>query len=414
MKLTGSLFPNATVLSDLGVVFTPTQNGNYFAITTESAINFFDKIAVQDRRFDTNELGLFQSLSIGSDRKARIGSLSTPKHLLRARKNGCVWSPKGKILTEVTEFPVFPIVYQGEECPDAFWNSCFERIFGTGNAVNDLMSSPEGAALVQNMLRRVYIGLGNSASDLVWYGNHPDIDTVNTSGFYKVSVAEWSEYYEQQTDTDLGGAMTLLDQLRSQGVEQYSVQIPDTDIDETTGEYIGDIEKLFQTMIKAAHPDFQAWIKYGYMGANGVKYFPIMMLTQQLFNAYEQYLRQTFVNQPDMFEYTLRGENNAMTLLPGVLKYKNMPVVSWDEVGKFDQYTGAVSYKAGIFAPGFFGIAHDVTALQQFEGMGLVMNQRLDLPYQGQIFMQTNFNLGAGISDVNFGVYASNVKLPTS
>jgi hypothetical protein len=302
----------------------------------------------------------------------------------------------------------------GQECPDAFWNSCFERIFGVGNEIKNLMGTAAGQDIVKMMLRRVYTGLGNSASEMVWYGNHPDITTLNTNGFYNVTYKEWQAFYDQQTSTGQRGVITLLDALRAKGYENYSVAIPDGDIDQTTDAYKGDIIGLFNSLVKAAKPEFKKWIRYGYQGNDGKKYWPIIMLTEPEFQAYEDYIVQSFPMLKETYNYTLMNEDGTGQLIPGVLMWKHKPVVCWDEVGSFDQIAGTLSHKAGIFAPGFFGIAHDVQNMKQYEGMGLVMAQRLDLPYLGQIYMNTNFRIGVGLADTDFAVYASNVRMPTS
>jgi len=106
-------------------------------VRTERALTVFRKYAVEEQDVTLNALGLFSRVAIDDNLKARFAKLGGPRHTLRRRQNGCAWSPKGKMSLGVEEFPVSPIEFQMEECPDAFWESCWESIFGPGNDVRD-------------------------------------------------------------------------------------------------------------------------------------------------------------------------------------------------------------------------------------------------------------------------------------
>ena len=100
-----------------------------------------------------------------------------------------------------------------------------------------------------------------------------------------------------------------------------------------------------------------------------------------------------------------------MAPMPGVLKYKGMYCVRWDEVSTFDSITGVESHRAAIVAPGGFGMAYDVDSipLSQFDGMGLVVTQQLAAPYLGKMYMHTTFRWGAAIIDSDYIVSASTI-----
>lgn len=419
--ITGSIYP----LTVEGLTLDADRSGRYLELRTQESLTIFKKIALQEPDLSLNMLGLFAHVPVGRDGKARFARIGPPKHVISNRKSGCAWNPKGGVTMGIDSFPVCPEEIQMEECPDAFYGDCFERIFGVGNEVRDLMGTAEGASLVQMIISQIYLGIGNSFSELFHFANHPLIDVANTDGFYPVEEKEWLDYYDQQMTTECGGLVTQLDELYAMGVDGFNNEIPDSDINQTTQEYIGDIEGLFNGLINKARGAFASWIMNGasvgtvmstvpqlYLPAPGNKIFPIILCTKWEYQAYEDALVAKFTEIPEIYRYYVSKNSGDRMLVPGVLRYKGLPVVLWDEISTFDAITGAVSHRVVIAAPGAFGIAHDVPSLRMFEGMGLRIQQRLDLPFQGKIFFDTTFKWGAGIADKDFIVMATNVKHP--
>lgn len=412
-ELVGSFLP--VTLPDIGATFSADAAGTtrYFSINTESAVQMFENISVLQRDVQDNSLGLYSHVPVGRDLKARFGSLTTPAHIFSSAKKGCTWNPKGSIRLEINEYNTTPIEYNGEQCPDVFFETCLQRIFGTGNDVRDFLATPEGQRLLEQLINRVYIGLGNSYSEFVHYAQHPTITALNASGKYAATPDAWAAYYDQQTspDSTVAGLVTLLDQLRDQGISGHDIDIPQSDFN-AQGEYTGDIVALLNKLMLAAKYDFRQWIQYGLRSNGAGRLFPIIKLTDALYTAYEEYLLTTFSSLPQMYQYFLTLEDGTQQLMPGVLKFKNMPVTRWDEVGWFDNITGCTSHRAAIFAPGVLGISHDVDDLRQFSGMGLRMVQRLDAPWQGKVFMDTILRTGTGIANVEFVTQAARLIVP--
>ena len=54
-------------------------------------------------------------------------SLTTPKHILQSRKNGCTWNSKGSVSVDLTDITLCPVEYMGEQCPDAFWGIVWKQ-----------------------------------------------------------------------------------------------------------------------------------------------------------------------------------------------------------------------------------------------------------------------------------------------
>jgi len=395
-----------------GFGLTGTQTSRIISVQTESALNIFDNVSVSQRDQYARALGLYGDVILGRDLKGRFASFSTPKHVLSNRKNGCAWNPKGGVRFNVEEFPTCAVEYNGEECPDVFYGTCFERLFAPGNGVRDLAGTAEGQAILSQMLRKLYQGLGNSFFDLYNFANHPLISQANTGSFYNVDIEEWEDYVDQMLSGDCGGLITLLDELAAKGQSGYDLDIPLADINVSTGAYTGNIINLIESLKSAASAELTTAIESGAQLSDGTVRYPVILLTSAEFNAYKSYIRSLAGTNEMAYRYMLEGTDGTTRLMRNVLVYDNMPVVRWDACVGFDAITGAQSHRAAIVAPGVLGVLHDVSDLAQWEGMGLVVEQSTRVADKGKIFMDTTFRWGAGIADPNFIVMASNILHP--
>lgn len=421
----GNLYPVT-----IGDSITLNDNGTsrWFDVRTESALRVFRKVGIREQNLAMNMLGLFSTVPINNDLKSRFAKLGGPKHTLRRRQNGCAWTPKGRLTLNVEEFPTSPLELQMEECPDALYESCWERLFGVGNDARDFYSTPEGAALIAMMLETIYDAAGNDISAVYHFANHPALTDAQNDGFYNqvgTTEKEWADYYDQMTSPEIQGIVTLMDALRDQGHPNYTMDIPDSDIDADEN-YIGDIEQLFNALMARAKGPFASWIKNGQMvrGINRTQsgilspvsgmVFPVILCTPAEYRAYEDVLVSRYVAIPEGYKLALTKESGDGLLTINALKYKGMAVVQWDEISTFDAVTGIMSHRVAIVAPGAFGISYDVRDLKMFSGVGLRVTQKLEPPYMGKLYFDTTFRLGAGIADVDFIVMASNISAPTT
>lgn len=390
---------------------------NQISVTTESALKIFESVAITQRDQYARDLGIYGDVSLGRDLEARFLSFTTPKHLLSPRKNGCSWNPKGGVRMNVETFPTCPVEFDGTQCADAFYGTCFERLFGAGNNRKDFYATAEGQTLLAQMVMRIYQGIGNSFFDLYNFANHPLISQANTGGFYAVPVAEWEDYVDQMLldsttgRNTCGGLITQLDALKAAGNKYYDMDIPNADITESTGAYTGSPRGLFEDLIAQASPELQVMINSG-MTLNGVTRYPAILVTSAIFKAYEDYIIGLNGASELAYRYMLELSDGTTKLMRNVLRYKDMPVIRWDAHTTFDAITGAQSHRAAIVAPGVFGVLHDVDPLAQFEGMGLIIEQSPLLRDKKRIDMTTTFRWGAGIADTNFVSMASNILHP--
>lgn len=314
----------------------------------------------------------------------------------------------------MVEIDTNPIEYQGEECPDAYWNSCMEALFAPGNGVRDLQSSPELRALLTETLKTLSLGLGNSFTELAHFSLHPDITTADTAGSFLVDEERWDDFYAQMVGSDArpnngAGLVTIIDGLADEGKPGYDIDIPDADID-SNNNYTGDIVQLFEAIIAKAKTELRTMAKRGVM-VGSAKRYPIMLCTSAEFRAYEDYLLTNSNGNPMLLNYQLLGTDGTARMMPGVLHYKGIPVVEWDESSWFDEIVGTKAHRVALVAPGTFGIATDVMNIQNSwtRGVGLNITQKLDAPYNGKIFMDTTLRWGAALADKDFMVYARNL-----
>lgn len=390
--------------------------GNFIRVKSGPWLNIFRRMGIIQGDITKNDLGLYSHLIVDGEGKAKFISQQPAYHLFRPRQNGCVWNPSGRIRNGIVDVDTCPIEYQGEECPDAYWGNCMESLFGPGNQVRDLYSSPELVAMFRNTMATLSTGLANSFHELVHFGLHPAIITADTNDTYLVDDARWADYYAQMIGSDdrpnnCSGIVTLLDALADQGEEGYDIEIPDSDID-ADNNYTGDIIALFETVINRGKTELRTMAKRG-IGSGGGKRYPIMLVTAPEFRAYEDWLTANFVNSPTMTNYILTGTDGTTRMIPGVLTYKGIPVVEWDESTIFDEIVGTHSHRVALVAPGTFGVATDVRNIKDVynPGTGLEIVQRMGggTGFMGKIYMTTTLRWGTALADKNFVTYARNL-----
>ena len=394
-------------------------NGNMVMLTTESATRFFNNYAVRQTDQYARRLGLYADVALGNDLEGRFASFGTPKNSLRTRVNGCTWNPNGSMRLNIDKFPTCPVEFDGEQCPDVFFGTCFERLFTPGST-NPLGEGAEVQSLMRMMTERIQLGLGNDFFNLYNFANHPLIDAASANLTYAVESSEFDAYYAQMNDGNCGGLITQLDALANDPIYgvYYDNVIPtgSTGFSETTDAYIGDIiADLIEPMIEAASPELKIAIENG-IPVNGVLRYPIILLGPKEFRAYRKYITDMAAQNELAYMYLIQGESGDPVLERNVLRYDNLPVVKWDAVTTFDATLGTKSHRAAIVAPGNFGVLSNVGDIQNklFNGQGLVIQQSPLLKDKGKIYMHTNFRWGAAIADPKMAVMFSTVVTPSN
>jgi hypothetical protein len=391
-------------------------SGPQITLQTESALRFFQNFAVKNLDQDARDLGLYAEVNLGRDLKGRFASFTTPKHLLGARSNGCTWNPKGGVRLNISEFPTCPVEYDGEQCPDAFYGTCFERLFTPGSQT-PLTDSAEAQQVLGLMLERIYLGLGNSFFSLYNFANHPIIEQVNTTGTYAVDTQEWVDYYGQQMSGDCGGLVTQLDALKEDDLynQYYNLVISTgaSGIDIATDKYVGDITELFEALVDAASPELKIAINRG-VNVDGRMLKPVILVTTAEFNAYKKYIKDMAPTNELAYRYLIEMSDGTTRISKNVMEWEGLPVITWEANTEFDAITGVKSHRAAIVTPGSWGVLSNVEDVSNrlFSGAGLVVQQSTSLEDKGKVFMSTTFRWGAAIADPKMCVMASHILRP--
>ncbi len=386
-------------------------NSARIAVQTQTALTIFENTVITQCDQYARALGVYGDVVLGRDLEARFGSFSLPKHLFSSRKNGCTWNPKGGVRLNVESFPTCPIEYNGTQCPDAWYGDCFERLFSPGNGVTDMAGTPEGQTVLAATMRRVYQGLGNSFFSLYNFANHPLITDANTGGFYRAGIEEWTDYVDQMTSGSCGGLITQLDELANAGTTGFTVKIADADIS-AAGKFTGSFETLIQTLIDSASPELREAIASGVTMANGQILYPVVMASASIFEAYKGYLKATYGTNELAYRYMIEGVDGVTPLTRNILMWDSLPVIRWDANSEFDSIVGTQSHRLAIVMPGVFGVLHNVDNLNEWEGMGLIMERSPLLRDKGRVDMFTSLRWGAGIADPKYVAMASLIRHP--
>lgn len=387
-----------TVNGDFGNVILASDGGaNTFAVPVESAIKFFKGYSIVKKDILADTLGTYTIATAGRSKDIRIASLSTPRNLFHKRTGGCQWNPQGKSVQNVTTINLDPFEYDGEQCPDADWGSCLEALFAPGLGNEDYYSTPEAAALITELVEKVYLGLGNSFFDAITWGNHPLIDTADTANSYDMSAEDWVDFKKNHSITS--GHMTIIDGLKAAGLPQYNVQINAANVSGT--KYTGSAEDLFEELVNAMPIEMQA------MQSSNPDVPMILSVTPGIFKKYRKELITKYNGIVEGYRLQTRGADGVIITNPNALWYDNMVVVNRLDWGQFYKEIGINGHRAMIHSPGVLAVGLDIQDLAQYEGMGMRVDQVLRPPYKGKIFMHTIFKAGAAILDQKHVVNAS-------
>ena len=374
-------------------------------LNLETTTQYFQEIAIKKPDIVLNELGLYSFIPVGRWGKAKMNSLTVPKHLLQSRKNCLTWNPKGRMYMKPDEITVEPVEYMGEQCSDAFMGECLESVLGVGNQVRDIFATQEGAQLWELAIGNIFQGLGDSFYELVTFGMDSLITSSDSGNWWtggSTSTEDWDNFIDQQMGIGVKGHIPLIEQAKSDGLPHFNVTIAANDVSDD--QYVGttnEVTKLFDNVLAAAPSKLRILRKR--RGNPGV----VMLVSLGIFDAYKDYIVANFNTIPDVYQFFLNGE-----AVPGILRYDGTPVVCMDEWKEYDDMIGVNTHRVVLTAVRNMVVAHDVPAINQFGGIGMRIEQSQELKNKGIVHMYTNFRVGAGIADTDFMVNASRIITP--
>jgi len=128
VKLPSANVGVTTLATDIGELLQAT-----LTIPSKDMVSLVRNYIIGRSPLASNELNLFTIKGGITSDKYAIAMLNRAKHLWSSRKDGCQFSPKGRIGSERAEFELQPIEYDGVQCPDEFFGSEWETMFGTGD-----------------------------------------------------------------------------------------------------------------------------------------------------------------------------------------------------------------------------------------------------------------------------------------
>lgn len=375
-----------------------------FEAQVEAVRIWFEKLALKKEDITANRFGVYEFGRFDRAGKARMTSLTVPEDLLQPRTNCRTWNPTGNINVTDNTINACDLEFMGEQCVDTLFGDCLEYILGSGNDVWDMLATPEGQRLFDLMVNRIYLGLGNSFYDYITFANHPLITDSNTNNYWdttKLTDADWARFLNQQTGTSCKGHLTLIDEAKTDGLDHFNVQIAASDISTDGKKFTGDAIALFQEMEYQAPINFQVA-----MNDDMSDTMAAILVSPSIFYRYREQLVTQYDNVPESYQYFVT-RNGIQQPLKGVLQYGGIPVIAKFDWLAFDRKVGIDTHRAVLSMPGNMFVGFDVAELNQFDGMGMRIQQRFDLPHKGEVYMHSTLKAGAGIVDTDFMVNAS-------
>lgn len=341
---------------------------------------------------------LFSMKSGVNTDKYKISSLTPPKHLWSSKKDGCQFNPKGNFGSRRAEFELNEIVFNGKQCPDSFYDNGWYQIFGTGRPL-DMLKSPNGLALVRNLVAMVSNALTNDLWNLVTYGSHPIITTADSNGAYVnyTSAQDWADFKDQQSN--VGGFVTAAEYMKTTGLyDNYNVTIDSGDISGST--YTGSVlEDLFVKVKNAATAEKELYV-------NRSRSKEVWLVTKGIFEKGKTELREKFPALQvgyDMFVNGV-GTNTGMS---EYFEWDGKYIVKFDEPQIIDAITGYNTHMVLATVPGNIAILTGGDTSRyglQVQNTGLIKDQ-------GQLFMDAYLRIGTGFINPELVTFASTASV---
>lgn len=395
-------------LPNLGNAFFSNSVGtNLLTIETGASLQILKDFAVQNPDLGANVFGLHSFVDIGRDNKVKWGRFTAAESVARERDNTCTWKPGGGTRFGVESLEVCHKQHQTETCVAELWDSCWEKLLGIGTDINNINATAEGSRLLSIILQKEYETIGNDYYQMAYFANHPTITESDTNNYWMQGPAPdaqaWENYVAMQTGGNCGGVLTIAESIKvNQGFNHFNVEIKQADVSGAL--YTGDALALIRKVIAAQPAKMKVWSKT--RTTPGVSTRPVISVTTGIYNRLLEQYTQMFNGIPQGYQLVTQGEM-GWQLMPGTLLVDGYWVIDRDDWALLDAKTGMTSHIIMMSAPGVIGLASDVSPVDQFKGMGLVMTQHNVPPFLGMTYFHTNYKLATAILDTNFMVYGS-------
>lgn len=347
-----------------------------------------------------NELGLFTVKGGITQDKYKIAMLERARHLWSSRKDGCQFVPKGSVGLTRAEFELTPIEYDGKQCPDEFFGSEWETLFGTANPF-EMLKKEGGAMALAAIVDTIIDSLQWDFWNLMLYGSHPIINTAETSGTYTVSEKEWDDFKDQMKN--VGGFITAADYIRTSGVrDNFNVTISATDVDGES--FVGDVIELFKKVREASTPTMKVFSKRRQYGR------VVYLVSRGIFNAYKDHLIETFNHIPVGYQLLTTAVDGTRYAMEDVLLWDGNVVVCFDELTDVDTITGYNTHMVLAVVPGNIPFLYNTNTATGISNpatdFGLKIQQSMELKEKGTVYMYSALKVATGFINPDLVTYA--------
>lgn len=374
-------------------------NSNILELNINSALHFIETYGILLEDVVANSMGMYNISKDVKEGKVKFLQSKGDRWFTKTKPASCAWDPAGFVTYSKSEVTLAPHNIQLAHCTEDVPG--WEGLFGQGN--ESLLDTPVGQRFFQDMVKWIFRGIGNDLTASATWGNHPIIAAAKL----KYSGDPDKFLRIQKTLNICGGWLTMVDAYKTQGLANYNVPISPTDVN--GDEFIGDPNALFNKVRAAQTTEFKAATRE--LRAMGQR--PILAVTPSIFEAYQNWLGTQYPTIPDMFYYKLNGEFCANlgcaggSSASGVIGWGDFWVKSMDSWGVVSSDMEIYHHRVLATMPGNLGLGLDVKEDSNFNGMGLILQQKLDVDQAGKIVGATNYRMGTAILDKDFIVNAS-------
>lgn len=397
VKLPSGGFGVSTVTNDIGELLQAT-----LTIPSKEMVSLVRNYIIGRSPLAANELGLFTIKGGITTDKYAIAMLNRAKHLWSSRKDGCQFTPKGRIGSERAEFELQPLEYDGVQCPDEFFGSEWETMFGTGDPF-EMLKTQAGAFALDTIVKIIIDSLQQDFWNLIMYGSHPIITAAETNSTYTVSETEWADFKDQMRN--IGGFITTADFLQVAGRDNFNVVIDTDDVDGE--EYIGAVRTdLFKRVREAATPMMKTAMKRKSFG----NISSLFLCSRGIFNKYKDELIAQFTNLPVAYTIQTTSIDGTKYNMEDVLLWDGNIIMCFDELTEIDTIVGYNTHMVFATIPGNIPILYNANTARGSKNIGsdfgLKVQATTDLKEKGKIYMHANMKVATGIINPDLCVYA--------
>jgi len=378
-------------------VFGTNNGAGTIAIPCNYFTEYFKGYIYGNNVIANNTLKLFTYRGNIKTDKYKMVSLTGTSHLWGDKPENCQFIPKGSIGSRSAEFELHEKVYMGQQCPDEFFGTPWEVLFGTGDPTK-ILKTAEGMMLLKDIMSIIDMGLKNDFWNMVSMGGNPIIATSEAAGAYKVSAAEFAAFKAQQAN--IGGFMTTADYLRAAGEPNFSVPIAGGDV--SGASYTGAVNTgLFPAVRAARKPVMTTVARSGMMKE-------VWLVSRGIFEKYKSEIITLTAQLPVSYELLKSGAASMGIGVDSVLEWDNKWIVAFDEINATDAILGYDTHFVLATVPGNIPILtnENASTLPAGKGFGLIVQQSDRIEDMGKIRMYSHIKVGTGFNNPDLVTYA--------